>query len=187
MYAWITARRVREGMMDEFLKACHDPGISPPISPSSPQGPTVYSLQPTDNPNEMWGVGFFDSLETIRHFQTSPQMEKRREALAPYIEEVLWERIFEAHPWDEAEHPLHYAVYIRTAPNHRYRLAVVTREAREAIRQADALLDQARNSGCENPEWTMRAFESGDDAPDTLPPTAGHMHIRPGQQQSAGV
>ncbi len=180
MHVWITARRIRPGMMEEFLKAWQDPGMSPPISPSSPEGPTVYSLVPTDDPNEMWGVGFFDSMDTIRLFQGSPQMHKRSEALAPYVEETLWERTFEARPWSESDCPLLYAVYIRTAPQRKYRLAAICPDAREAVRRADELLAQARDTGCENPEWTMRAYESSANVPEILGTTEGHLHYAAG-------
>ncbi len=176
MFAWITARRIREGMMEQFLRVWQDPGMSPPSSPPGEEGPTVYALFPTDDPNEMWGVGFFDSLETIRNLRESPRMQRRAEALEPFIEEILWERTFEARPWSEQDRPLAYAVYIRPRPASRFRLAVISRDAGDAIAQADALVEQVRAADCPQAEWTMRAYESSADAPETLLPTEGHLH-----------
>jgi len=178
VYVWITARRIKPGLMKEFLKAWHDPGNALPVSPSEPGGPTVYVLLPTDDPNEMWGVGYFDSLETIKRFKESPQMARRQEALSPYIEEVLWDRVFEAHPWVEYERPLYYAVYVRMRPAQRFRLIAVCPNAREAINQADRVMQEARASGYEHPEWTMRAFFDPSEAPDSLPPNVWHDHVR---------
>ncbi|MDP9379423.1 MAG: hypothetical protein M3Q29_04600 [Chloroflexota bacterium] len=176
MYVWITARRIKQGMMDQFLKAWQDPVVTLPISPASPEGPTVYALHPTDDPNEMWGVGFFDSLETVKRVQESPEVRRRSEMLAPYVEETLWERTFEARHWGEADRPLVYAVYLQTAPQQMYRLMAIRRDAAQAIKQADALVARARENGHATPEWTMRAFAYSDEAPETLSAEEGHPH-----------
>lgn len=176
MYAWITARLIKPGMISDFIKAWQDPGMNVPVAPSSSGGPTLFSLHPTNNPNEMWGLGFFDSLETIESYKQSRDNEKRMEALAPYIAEVLWERHFEAHPWNESDRPLVYAVYLRTTPRRRYRLAVICPNARQAIEHADALVARAKASGYDSAEWTMRAYESSYDPPETLPAGEGHLH-----------
>lgn len=176
MYVWITARRIKPGMMKEFLRAWQDPGLNVPLFPPEPGGPTLYSLHPTDNPDEVWGLGYFDSLEAIRGYQVSRDNQKRTEAFAEYVEEVLWERFMEARPWNDSDRPLVYAVYLRTTPRGRYRLAVIVPNAQAAVAQADALLAQARESGCTEPEWTMRAFACADDAPYTLAAAEGHSH-----------
>lgn len=182
MYVWITARRIKEGMMEDFLKAWEDPCIAPPVSPSPSQGPSVYALYPTDDPNEMWGMGFFDSLETIENFNRSDAAAKRRETLAPFVEETLWERHFEAQPWSESDRPPVYAVYFRQTPLHRYRLVCICPSVKQAVKEADSLMERAKTSGYREPEWTMRAFRDRDEAPQSLPPTEGHAHARTASQ-----
>lgn len=176
MYAWIIARRIKRGMMEEFLRAWQDPGIPLPVSPSSPAGPTVYALQPTDDPDVMWGIGFFDTLGALEGFRTGPEIARRAEALAPYVEETLWERTLLARSWGEADQPLAYGLYIQTTPRGRYQLACICPDARDVIRQADAFRASARERGYPEPEWTMRAYADADDAPMTLGPDAGHAH-----------
>lgn len=179
MYVWITARKIRKGMMGDFLKVWQDPCIGLPASSaslSSPEGPNLYALHPTDDPDEMWGLGFFDSRETIERFKQSPAASKRTEALAPFVEEILWERQFEAQPWTESDRPLVYATYFRQTPVHRFKLVCICPSAKDAIEQADALMRRAKSSGFAEPEWTMRAYHHRDDAPESLLPTAGHAH-----------
>ncbi|MDQ3326954.1 MAG: hypothetical protein M3506_00320 [Chloroflexota bacterium] len=177
MYVWITARKIRKGMMGDFLKVWQDPCIGLPVAPSSLDGPTVYALHPTDDPDEMWGIGFFDSRETIDRFRQSAAAGKRAEALAPFVEAVLWERQFEAQPWSESDRPLVYAVYFRQTPVQRYKLVCICPSAKDAIEQADALMRRAESSGFVEPEWTMRAFHHRDEALESLLPTEGHVHV----------
>lgn len=177
MHVWITARKIKKGMMGDFLRVWQDPCIGlPQVSAPSPEAPAVYALHPTDDPDEMWGVGYFDSRETIERFKESPAAGKRTEALAPFVEEVLWERQFEAQPWSEADRPLVYAMYFRQTPAHRFKLTCICPSARDAIGQADSLMRRARSSGFAAPEWTMRAYHHRDEAPESLLPTAGHVH-----------
>ena len=177
MYVWITARRIRPGMMTEFLKVWQDPGINMPLTPPSPGGPTLFSLHPPESPDEMWGMGFFDSLEAIETYRSSPDHQRRTEKLEPYIEETLWNRVFEARPWNERDRPLVYAVYIRPSPHRKFQLTAICPTARDAVAQAEDLLTRARSSGAEGAEWTMRAYPCADDALDTLPATEGHTHV----------
>lgn len=177
MHVWITARRIREGMMEDFLKAWQDPGVGWPVSPASPEGPTVYALRPTDDPNEMWGVGFFDSEDDLRRMRESPRMARRAEALSPFVADILWERTFDAHPWSEADRPLVYAVYFRQNPRRLYKLVAICPNVRQAVEEGDSLMGRARSTGLTEPQWTMRAFHDGSEAPESLPRLEeGHTH-----------
>jgi hypothetical protein len=176
MYVWITARRIKRGMMQEFLRAWQDPIVTLPVSPASLEGPTVYTLLPTDDPNEMWGVGFFDSLETVNSVRSSPEVRRRSEMLAPFVEETLWERTFEARRWGEADLPLVYAVYVRRRPGQRFELACIRPDAAHAVREADLLVARLREDGHQGAEWTMRAYRNSAEALEALRAEEGHTH-----------
>ncbi len=177
MYGWITARRIKEGQLDEFLRAWQEPEGSLPFKLPGDGGPVLFSLHPTDDPREVWTFAFFDSPDAMMRFRESGEYQRHLEQLEPYVEETLWQRFFDARPWQRPSKPLYYAVYIKTMPHHLYHLAVLVPDAREAVRQADILMAEARASGCTDPEWTMRVYETIDEAPNTLPANAWHMPV----------
>lgn len=188
MYGWIAAHRIKPGTKEDFIKTW-DRHIASSVLPKAEEGgPVMYSLRPTDDPNEVWTLVLFRSQDAMRQFRESHDYFEGRQLLESYLEELVWEKFIEATPPVQEEQPLHYAVFIQTMPHHLYHLAVIVPGAHQAIEQADILMEQARDSGCKQPHWTMRVYPTMGEIPEILPANSWHMpeeqvsHIRESTQ-----
>lgn len=88
MYAWMTARRIRPDMIEQFKKAWelqreHIPGLV-----------TTYLLQDAHDPNRMIGLSIWDSEDAYDRYAATRDEANRKQAMTPSIEDIEWQRFF---------------------------------------------------------------------------------------------
>jgi hypothetical protein len=86
-----TVRRLRPGTFDEFLAAFR------PADDAMPRGwVRFHALRGLADENEVVTFGFFDgTLEELEASQDASDFEERRDAIAPFVEEVLLNGVYE--------------------------------------------------------------------------------------------
>jgi hypothetical protein len=91
MYAPLTVRKLKPGTYDEWRKAWAGGDEE-----DMPEGVEVYILRNTKDPDEIIAFGLFEGdPEQIRTMMDPEQERKRQEAMAPYIESVGADGIYE--------------------------------------------------------------------------------------------
>ncbi len=93
MYAWVTARRIKDGKMEEFKKAWES-GPRLLLQDKSSGLRKVYYLQDVRNPNLMIGVAIWDSEDAFDRYASSSTEAHRKQAMDEFVEAVEWERFF---------------------------------------------------------------------------------------------
>ncbi|MGW1030236.1 antibiotic biosynthesis monooxygenase [Streptomyces sp. NPDC002577] len=78
-YVWITTRRIRPGLLEEFQRAWR-PG-------THPDGIRRAFAYWSDDGEEVVGVSFWDSKESCDAWRASDDEAGRREAMTPYVVE----------------------------------------------------------------------------------------------------
>lgn len=89
MYAWMTARRIRSGMIEQFKKAWeidreHVPGLL-----------NVSLLQDANEPNRTIGLSIWESEDAFDRYAATLDEARRKQAMDPYVEDVEWQRYFD--------------------------------------------------------------------------------------------
>ena len=92
MFGWVSARRIKPGMMERFLQewksgpeaALVDPGVR-----------LLYFMQDLEDENRMIGIGLFNSREQYERWVDSAAEDDRRFRMNSYVEAVEEERFFE--------------------------------------------------------------------------------------------
>jgi hypothetical protein len=91
MYAPLTVRKLKPGTYDEWRRAWGGGDEE-----DMPEGVEVYILRNTKDPNEIIAFGLFEGdPEQIRAMMDPEQERKRQEAMAPFIESVGADAIYE--------------------------------------------------------------------------------------------
>jgi len=76
-YVWITTRRLKAGVREEFSRAWRPRGF--------PEGMLrAYECYSVDG-NEVVGISIWDSLESRERFRLSEVETERRQAMAPFV------------------------------------------------------------------------------------------------------
>jgi heme-degrading monooxygenase HmoA len=89
MYAWMTARRIRPGTMEQFRSAWEVqrekiPGLL-----------NVYFLQDDHDPNRMIGLAIWENEDAFDRYASTLDETNRKQAMIPYVEDVEWQRFFQ--------------------------------------------------------------------------------------------
>ncbi len=89
MYAWMTARRIRSGTMEQFKNAWevhreHVPGLI-----------SVYYMQDAHDPNRMIGLAIWTNEDAFDRYAATIDEARRKEAMSPYVEDIEWQRFFQ--------------------------------------------------------------------------------------------
>jgi hypothetical protein len=86
-----TVRRLKPGTLDEFTAAFM------PAAEEAPAGwVRFHMLRGLADPDEVVTFGFFDgTLEELEASQDASDFESRREAIAPYVEAVIVNGVYE--------------------------------------------------------------------------------------------
>jgi hypothetical protein len=96
-----TVRRLKPGSYDQFIAAFAPDGDAPPAG-----WVRFHALRGLENPDEVITFGFFDgSLEELERSQDDSDFEQRRDAIAPLIETVIANGIYEVADSRAAERP----------------------------------------------------------------------------------
>ena len=84
-------RRLKPGTFDDF-KA----GFMPAAEEAPPGWVRFHMLRGLADPNEVVTFGFFDgTLEELEASQAEANFEERRDAIAPYVEAVIANGVYE--------------------------------------------------------------------------------------------
>jgi heme-degrading monooxygenase HmoA len=78
-YVWVTTRRIKPDTLDDFEEAWR-----PEQRPEGME--RAFAYWSTDG-REVMGVSFWDSKESCDRWRDSDAEARRREAIAPYLEE----------------------------------------------------------------------------------------------------
>ncbi|OAH14591.1 hypothetical protein [Streptomyces jeddahensis] len=78
-YVWITTRRIRPGLLEEFQRAWRPE--------SHPDGMSRAFAYWSDDGEEVTGVSFWDSKESCDTWRASDDEARRRAAMTPYVVE----------------------------------------------------------------------------------------------------
>jgi hypothetical protein len=90
MYAPLTVRKLKPGAYDEWRKAWG------PDDEDMPEGVEVFILRNLKDENEIIAFGLFEGdPEEIRAMMDPDEERKRQEAMAPHIESIGADGIFE--------------------------------------------------------------------------------------------
>lgn len=92
-YVWLTARRIKPGMMQQF-KDAWSPGPSAAREDPYSGSRRTYFFQDASDENRMIGLGIFVSKEAYDHFAAAAIEDDRRFLMSQYVEEVEEERFF---------------------------------------------------------------------------------------------
>jgi hypothetical protein len=91
MYSALTVRKLKPGTYDEWRKAWEGPGEE-----EMPEGVEVYILRNVKDPNEIIAFGLFEGdVDEMRASFDEDEERKRKEAMAPYIESVGADGMYE--------------------------------------------------------------------------------------------
>lgn len=95
MICAMTARRITDGRVDEFIeKFGEGPENIPEEIAAKFKG--VYACQDAEDPNVILTFGMFDgSLEEFRELQSGGERAQQLDQIAPLVEEVLIDSSFE--------------------------------------------------------------------------------------------
>jgi hypothetical protein len=90
MYAPLTVRKLKPGSYDEWRK------VWGPDNEEMPEGVEVFVLRNLKDENEIIAFGLFEGdPEEIRAMMDPDEERKRQEAMAPYIESIGADGIYE--------------------------------------------------------------------------------------------
>ena len=86
-----TIRRLKPGTYDQFVEAFVPDADAPPAG-----WVRFHALRRLDNPDEVITFGFFDgTLEELERSQDESDFEERRDAIAPLVETVIANGVYE--------------------------------------------------------------------------------------------
>ncbi len=89
MYCALTVRKIKPGMYDEWRKAW---GSEEDI----PEGAEAYIVRNLKDPNEIVAFGLIEGdMDEIKETMNEDQERARQEAMAPYIESIGADGIYE--------------------------------------------------------------------------------------------
>jgi hypothetical protein len=92
MYSALTVRKLKPGTYDQWRKAWEGPGGEEDM----PEGVEVYVLRNLKDPDEIIAFGLFEGDVDEMKASFDPEEErKRQEAMAPYIESVGADGMYE--------------------------------------------------------------------------------------------
>ena len=78
-YVWVTTRRLKPGTLDDFEHAWR-----PEQRPEGMERAFAYW---SEDGREVMGVSFWESQDTCDRWRASEDEARRRQAMAPYVEE----------------------------------------------------------------------------------------------------
>jgi heme-degrading monooxygenase HmoA len=78
-HVWMTTRRIKPGTLDRFRRAWRPEG--------SPEGLAAAFAYWSDDGGEVTGVSLWTSREACDEWRTSAAEERRRQAMAEFVEE----------------------------------------------------------------------------------------------------
>lgn len=95
MICAMTARRITDGRVDEFIEKFGEaPEKIPEEIASKFKG--VYACRDSEDPNVILTFGLFDgTLEAFRELQSGDERAEQLDQIAPMVEEVLIDSSFE--------------------------------------------------------------------------------------------
>ena len=94
MFAWMTVRRIKPGMLADFKRGWRAGPGAGTVDPYS--GVTaVLLLEDVNDPGRMIGLGVFENRQAYDRYRASEIEADRQFAIAPYVEAVEEERWFE--------------------------------------------------------------------------------------------
>jgi heme-degrading monooxygenase HmoA len=92
-FAWLTSRRIKPGMMEEFKNAWQTAPVAASVDPFSGNRVTFF-MQDERDPNRMIGLSIWASREAFENFRKSFAEADRRYDMEPYVQEIEDERFF---------------------------------------------------------------------------------------------
>jgi hypothetical protein len=92
MYCALTVRKLKPGTYDEWRRAWWPESQADDM----PDDSEVYIVRNTKDPNEIVAFGLFEgSLDDLRSSFDEGEEQKRREAMAPFIDSIGADGIYE--------------------------------------------------------------------------------------------
>ena len=94
MNAWLTARRVKKGQVEDFRKKWRGGDL--------PEGMLdAFLLEDEEDPHETLSVSFWDTAKDLLEYRTSEDAKKRRDDLSDVVDKERWSRNFVAFSADD--------------------------------------------------------------------------------------